>query len=195
MTGDALGTLLERLAGDDVRAAERAFREYEPYLRKVVRRQLPARVRAKFDSIDVVQSVWADVVRGWPHAGWHFASAAQLRAFLIKMTRNRFIDRLRQCRRPLEREQPLENTDPAALPAREPRPSEVAEANELWDRLLALCPPAHREVLRLRREGLPVTEVAARTGLHEDSIHRILRTLARRLAVGRRSGAPADPHE
>jgi RNA polymerase sigma-70 factor (ECF subfamily) len=50
--------------------------------------------------------------------------------------------------------------------------------------MLALCPPAHHEVLRLRRAGLRLADIAAQTGLHEDSIRRILRKLARQLAFG-----------
>jgi DNA-binding IclR family transcriptional regulator len=34
-------------------------------------------------------------------------------------------------------------------------------------------------------EGLPLAEIAARTGLHEDSVRRVVRTLARRLALKR----------
>jgi RNA polymerase sigma-70 factor (ECF subfamily) len=48
--------------------------------------------------------------------------------------------------------------------------------------MLDLCPPEHREVLRLKREGATSAEIAARTGLHEGSVRRILCTLARRLA-------------
>ena len=47
--------------------------------------------------------------------------------------------------------------------------------------MLDLCPPEHHEVLVLRREGLPLVEIAARTGLHEGSVRRILRRLAREL--------------
>jgi RNA polymerase sigma-70 factor (ECF subfamily) len=65
----------------------------------------------------------------------------------------------------------------------EPRPSEVAQAGDLWEKMLALCPPEHHELLRLRRQGLLLTEIAARTGLHEGSVRRILRQLARQLAL------------
>jgi RNA polymerase sigma-70 factor (ECF subfamily) len=47
---------------------------------------------------------------------------------------------------------------------------------------LTLCPPAHRELLQLKRQGLSLAELAARTGLHASSIRRILYTLARRFA-------------
>jgi RNA polymerase sigma factor (sigma-70 family) len=187
MTSGALDLLLDKLCAGDVAAAEQAFLAYEPFLRKVVRRQLPPRLRAKLDSIDVVQSVWADVLGGFRDAGWRFADAAHLRAFLIKVTRHRFIDRVRQHKTAVERELPLACVVPEQHPhAREPRPSEIAQANDLWNQMLALCPPAHHPVLELKRQGLTLMEVARRTGLHEGSVRRILRQLAREMALNRR---------
>src|SRR5262249_53709977 len=107
----SLETLLVKLRAGDTTAAERLFQTYEPYLRMVVRRQLSAGLRAKFDSVDVVQSVWADVLRGFQKASWRFDDAAQLRAFLVRATRNRFIDRCRQHQRAVACEQPLLGTE------------------------------------------------------------------------------------
>src|SRR6476661_251065 len=98
MTVESLDQLLEKLNLGDPAAAERAFVQYEPYLRKVVRRLLPASLRSKFDSMDVVQSVYGDVLVAFREGGMRFYTVAQLRAFLIRATRNRFIDRLRQHR-------------------------------------------------------------------------------------------------
>ena len=70
-----------------------------------------------------------------------------------------------------------------------PRPSEVVQADELWDTLLKLCPPAHREILELKRQGLVHSEIAARVGLHEGSVRRILYELARRLASTREASS------
>ncbi len=108
------------------------------------------------------------------------------------MTRNRFLQRLRQHRRALEREQALAQTDYEQLPTcHEPRPSEVAQADELWHEILTLCPPAHRELLRLKKDGLSLAELADRTGLHESSVRRILYDLAHRLAKHRKSRCEA----
>jgi RNA polymerase sigma-70 factor (ECF subfamily) len=184
MTSDPLEKLLEQLSQGDVAAAERVFLAYEPYLRKVVRRLLPAQLRARFDSIDIVQSVWADLFDKLHAAGWRFEDAAHLQAFLVRVTRNRFLDRARQHHTSAAREQPIPYEDLAELsPSPLPRPSEVAQAEELWEQMLALCPPEHRDVLWLRRQGTPMPEIAARTGLHVGSVRRLLRTLARRLAL------------
>jgi RNA polymerase sigma factor (sigma-70 family) len=187
MSAEPLDALLEKLTTGDDAAAEQVFRAYEPYLRMVVRRQLSPDLRAKFDSLDVVQSVWVHMLKGFRQAGWRFADRTHLRAFLVQLTRHRFIDRLRRHRRALELEQPLTEAEGEdALHADDPEPFDVLQADELWEQLLELCPPAHREVLRLKRAGALTAEVAARTGLHEGSVRRILNALAKRLA--RRQG-------
>ena len=182
---DSLDELLGKLNdGDDV-AAEQAFVAYEPYLRKVVRRLLPAELRSKFDSVDVVQSVYGDVLVAFRAGGMRFGSVTQLRAFLIKATRNRFIDRLRQNQTAARLERPFGSTEADRAPrSTRPRPSESAEAEELWERLLAMCPPEHHQLLQLRRRGATASEIAARVGMHEGSVRRVLRELSIKLACG-----------
>ena len=182
---EPLDALLERLCNGDDSAAEQVFLTYQPYLRMLVRRMLPNTLRPKFDSMDVVQSVWTDLVRGFREAGWRFSSAAQLRAFLVKVTRNRFIDRIRQNHTATAHQRSLETIAPELIVAPEESPSEAVEADELWERMLALCPPAHRRLLELKRQGCSLAEIAEQTGLHESSVRRILYDLARRLAVER----------
>jgi RNA polymerase sigma-70 factor (ECF subfamily) len=180
---EPLDHLLAQLCSGDAAAVEQVFLAFEPYLRKVVRRQFPAHLRAKFDSADILQSVWTDLLRGFREAAWRFRDADHLRGFLFVATRNRLIDRVRQYQKSVEREERLRDADQTQfLRSAQPRPSEVAEADELWDRILAHCPPEHHRLLGFRRQGFSLAEIAARTGLHEDSIRRILRTLARRLA-------------
>jgi len=183
MSTPALDRLLERLCSGDAAAAEQAFLEYEPYLRQVVRRLLPQRLRAKFDSADIVQSAWGDLLRGFRTGGWRFESANQLRAFLVRAARNRFIDRYRQQDLAARREEALDVRHLGQVPAaRQATPSAEAQADDLWRRLLALCPPEYRPVLLLKQEGLAADEIAARTGLHPGSVRRILRQLACQLA-------------
>ena len=136
MSSDSLEVLFDKLNAGDPDAAERFFLAYEPYLRIVVRRQLSATVRSKFDSMDVVQSVWADVLDGLREGKLVFSNTNQLRAFLVKMTRNRFIDRLRHHRGALEREIRMPDRGIDSLPEdRAPRVSEEFYADELWEQL------------------------------------------------------------
>jgi RNA polymerase sigma factor (sigma-70 family) len=183
---DSLGLLLDKLSQGDEEAVAEAFRLYEPIMRSVVRRQLGPELQAKFDSVDVVQSVWADLLEGFNAGSWTFADPGHLKAFLVKAVRNRFIDRARQQQSARQHEEASGLHDLAGtVPSSQPRPSELAQADELWNRLLTGCPPAHREMLELKRQGLSSPEIAARTGWHEDSIRRILRNLASRLALKR----------
>jgi RNA polymerase sigma-70 factor (ECF subfamily) len=184
METDSLDTVLEKLRSGEDEAAEKIFRDFEPYLRSLVRRRLTRPLRSKFDSMDVVQCVWSDLVEGFRAGRWEFKDRDHLRAFLARVTYRHFVNQCRRNDAALRREEPLHSDDSLADHASvQPRPSEVAQAGELWDRLGKLCPPAHREILELKRQGLTAAEIASRVGLHEGSVRRILYDLAKRLAA------------
>jgi RNA polymerase sigma-70 factor (ECF subfamily) len=112
-----------------------------------------------------------------------------LRAFLVKMTRNRFIDGMRHHRKALEHEVRLGDSGMESLaPARDTRVSEEFYADELWQQMLEACPPGHYELLKLKRQGATIAEIAAKTDLHEGSVRRILYDVARRVARRRTAG-------
>lgn len=179
MPDDSVEELLTQLSRGDVEAAGVLFTTYAPYLRALVRRQISDRLRNKFDSADVVQSVWVQVVRQLGRDGWTVDDESRLRALLAVIARRRLLTRVRQ----LDGDPALDALPGSDAEDQSPRPSEVAQADDLWDRMLELCPPDHHAVLHLRREGLQLTEIAARTGLHEGSVRRILRRLSRELAL------------
>lgn len=187
MGEDSLDVWVRRLNEGDASAVERLLVAYEPYLRIVVRRRIGGPPRAKVDSQDVVQSVFADVLGGLRDGTWHFADRGQLRSFLRCVALRRLADRYRKHRPALERERRLDETPPGEQPRSAlPRPSEEAQGREFSERVLQHCPPAHREIVRLRRDGLRLGEIAGRTGLHEGSVRRILYDVARRLSIARR---------
>jgi RNA polymerase sigma factor (sigma-70 family) len=184
MTSESVDDLLEQLGRGEVAALGELFDAYAPYLRAVVRAQLSGRLQSKFDSLDVVQSVWVQVVRQLRRDAWHVNDEGHLRALLVTIARRRLATRARQCARRPEDALPA-NGDWTAVPdGRSDTPTATAAAADLWERMLSLVPPDHRPILQLRREGLPLAEIAARTGLHEGSVRRILRRLARELALG-----------
>ena len=197
MEESPLARLLATLERGETAAAEQVFLAYEPYLRMVVRRQLSGGLRAKFDSMDVVQSVWADMLAGFREARWTFKDVDHLRAFLITATRNRFVDRLRRNTSALEHEQavPHEELSQRAAETTD-RPSQIVQAEELWQQILAACPPGHREVVTLKRAGMSLDEITERTGFHKSSVRRILYDMERRITArclgdSKRSGCRA----
>lgn len=189
---DPLDRFIAELNNADVQVAQAALKRYEPFLRMVVRRYLGDTLRSKLDTMDVVQSIWTDLLGAVSRDDWRFHDASQLRAFLARVARNRLIDHQRKHRRAIENDRPID-TIPTAEQPREigPRASEVVRGRELWERLLAACPPSHREILRLRLEGHTITEIADRRGLHEGSVRRILYGLAKSLRVSD-EGASSD---
>jgi RNA polymerase sigma-70 factor (ECF subfamily) len=192
MSDESLDTMLEKLSSGDQDAAARVFRAYEPFLRAMVRRRLAPALQSKFDSLDVVQTVWADVITRFRDKERKFADRSHLRAFLARVTYNHFINHCRRHGPQAALEQQLYEDESRAFPASvDPRPSQVAQADELWSTLVELCPPAHLRVLELKRQGVPLAEIAEKTGLHEGSVRRVLYDLAKRLAArSQRSFAP-----
>ncbi len=192
MSEQQLSRLCERWNGGDESALEEAFLVYEPYLLMVVRRQLSDRLRSKFDSVDVIQTVWAGVLKGLNGPGIRFKDPEHLRAFLVRLTRNRFVDFCRQYRGPVEHERPMSASSAYLLTSQLDRPSQIVQANETWALVMSVCPPAHRRLLELKGQGRSPVEIAAMTGLHAGSVRRILADLAVRfdaLETGERSHA------
>jgi RNA polymerase sigma factor (sigma-70 family) len=175
-------SVIAHLREGDVAAAEQAYAACEPYLFAVVRRRLPQQLRRRIDSTDIVQSIWADLLEGFRSRRWYFEDERMLRGFLVRVARNRIIDRYRQHVASIGREQSITDPSYEAADQATAAPSQIAQSDDLWQRMLALCPPEHHEILRLKREGYTLLDIAARTGLHEGSVRRILRNLARDLA-------------
>ena len=187
MSDECLHDLLEKPEGCDPSVAEALFLAYEPYLRMVVRRQMTPRLRTRFDSHDVIQSVWTDtLLKARDGGALKLPEPPRLRAFLTRLVLNRFVDFYRRHRTSLDRERPLSATEERNIPAtRSDRPSEVLQADELWNYLLRICPPAHHDLLRMKTHGAPLAEIAHHTGLHESSVRRILYELAGRYEAGK----------
>jgi RNA polymerase sigma-70 factor (ECF subfamily) len=180
-TDDAL---LEQLWQGNSEVLGELFAAYESYLRAIVRSQLSNRLRSKFDSVDVVQSVWVQLLRRMEQDGCRVNDGNHLRALLVTIARRRLLTRARQCRHINDADLPLdEETRDSLCDFRQDSPCDAAQANDLWTKMLALTPPEHRDVLLMKREGLPLQEIADRTGLHEGSVRRILRRLSRELAL------------
>src|SRR5947209_20132331 len=102
MTPDPLETVLEQLTAGDAAAAQRVFTAYAPYLRMVVRRQLTPALRAKFDSMDIVQSVWADLLVGFRAGCGVFNGLRLLRAVLLRAPPTRLLARVRHRQKHLQ---------------------------------------------------------------------------------------------
>jgi RNA polymerase sigma-70 factor (ECF subfamily) len=157
---------------------------YGEVIRRVVRRKLSQRLRARYDSVDFIQEVLASFVRQ-PHERCTFASPDELTGYLARMARNKVYDAYRRDigagKRNMTREEPFAHGPEAAPAPHQPTPSQVAIADERWDRLLDGLSSVDREVVRLLREGHTHDETARRLGLHTKNVQRLVRRLHERL--------------
>jgi RNA polymerase sigma factor (sigma-70 family) len=194
MTPETGDKLLEQLWQGNIEVLGELFAVYESYLRAIVRSQLSDNLRAKFDSVDVVQSVWVQLLQRMGQDGCRVNDKNHLRALLVTIARRRLVSRARQCWWRTDADLPLDDEGwESVCDSRQALPSETAQANDLWAKMLNLTHPDHHQVLILKREGLPLQEIAAKTGLHEGSVRRILRRLSRELALQEEPLAPCNP--
>lgn len=165
---DALGELLTRHA-DAVRAA--------------VRRRLPDRLRAEYDSLDFVQDVWTSLAALAPDR-YEFPDQDALVGFLTRVAEYKVIETVRQRfgtrKRDVNREERLpENPDNCAMapPDRQPSPSQLVIGDERWGQLLGQLPEGHKIVAERLREGYTHAEIANQTGLSLRTVERVVRRL------------------
>jgi RNA polymerase sigma factor (sigma-70 family) len=184
MTPETDDELLEQLVQGNSEVLGELFAVYESYLRSIIRSQLSVNLQSKFDSVDVVQSVWVQLLQKIGQDGCRVNDQNHLRALLVTLARRRLVNRVRRCGRASNAEVPLNEAGWDSLfDTAQALPTETAQANDLWAKMLSMTPAHHHNVLILKREGLPLQDIAARTGLHEGSVRRILRRLASELAL------------
>ncbi len=185
---DFAQTLALARAGDE-EAMSRLLRTFEDEVRMVVRARLPRLLRSRFDSMDFVQAVWKSVLVG-EISDSPFANARHFRGFLAAVAQNKVTEAFRRNTRTrkfdLGREEPLyirrgDRDAPRDLPSSDPSPSQEAQAEECFDRLIAGRPESEAAIVSLRRQGLTFAEIAARTGLNEAAARRVIEAARRRL--------------
>lgn len=174
--------LTEARAGSE-QAARRLVDEYLPHVLRVVRRNLHRKLRAKFDSMDFVQAVWASVL-GCREQLADIHSEEAWAAFLAAVARNKVIEEFRRRlgteKYNVERELSISDSRFGVAPqlaSREPSPSQAAMASERFEQLTAGLSEQQREIVRLRMQGETCQAVADQLGINERTVRRLLKRL------------------
>jgi RNA polymerase sigma factor (sigma-70 family) len=165
-------------------AAERLCREYEAAVRRAVRTRLPSRLRARYDSVDFVNDVWASFF-AHPPCDARLDDPKALIGYLTQMARHKLGEARRSAaapKRDLDREVRLEEVaraddGTAGLPDAHPTPSQIVGAEDVFEHMVRDRPPAHRKILTLLRQGMTHREIADLLQTTEKTVYRLVRNL------------------
>jgi RNA polymerase sigma factor (sigma-70 family) len=175
--------LMQRVLAGSSDATRELLRRYGPHLLRIVRRKLHRNLRSKFDSLDFVQAVWASFFAS-DLRDYRFDRPEALAGFLANLARNKVVDAVRQRQTDkynVNQEHSLDRSETrraAGLAARQATPSQVAVANEQWDRWLQDLPPHYQRILVLLRQGSNHRQIAEELGVNEKTVRRLLSKLA-----------------
>lgn len=195
-----LARLFDEARSGSQEALGRLLKTGGDHARMVARRRLGPALRVKVDSIDISQSVVADLVSGIDR--FEFRGDPAWRGYLRRLVENKIrakADFFGAARRDMKRERSIEtrgrsegarSTEPSQP---EPSPADVilrAEEVENLEEALEQMPEGEREVIILRVfEGLSHREIARRLGRpSENAVHKLYgRALARLAGILGRS--------
>ena len=182
--------MIEGARSGDEAAVAALLGRFEPEVRTMVRVRLPRALRNQLDSMDIVQAVWTSVFTGKPEDVGKFADVGQFRGFLAGVARNKVYEehrrRTRTKKYDLGREERLyvrkgERDVPRDVFASDPTPSEEVQAEDRLGQLIRGRTAEEVRVVELRREGLTFDEIAARLGMSERSVRRVIESIRERM--------------
>jgi RNA polymerase sigma factor (sigma-70 family) len=176
-------SLFSRARSGDQTAWEELFRTCYPKIVRVVRRKLNPPMRSLYDSSDFASDVWKSLAAKFDR--FDFPTIDSLLAFLSQAAERKVVDEYRRrhtLKRDMDLERPIEATrahghEPMALRSAEPTPSQVAQASEDWQQLLARLSEPERTIMDLKRMGYTNEEIAERTGWHIRKVQRFFKDL------------------
>ena len=188
--------LFSRARGGDQAAWEELFHTCYPKVVRVVRRRLDRPMRSLYDSTDFASDVMKSLAANLDRLD--FASIAALMAFLSQAAEQKVIDEYRRRhtrKRDITRERAISAGDgngagSFCLASADPSASQVVQANEVREQLLAGRDEEERDVIELRRQGHSNSEIAARTGWNIRRVQRFLQSLEASLEKSRGEASP-----
>lgn len=180
--------MLRRVADGSERAARQLIEQHHDRIYQVIRRRLNRELRAKFDSQDFFQAVWASFFADRQMIAT-FQEPEKLVAYLGAVAANKVVEENRRrfatMKHDITRERAIDHSHTFSgqpLLDNKATPSEVAIAREEIDRLVEGQPPVNRKIVQLKARGLTYKEISEQVGMAERSVRRIMRKLIRQQA-------------
>ena len=195
--------LICQVGEGSLEATETIFEKYSGSLLRAVRRRLPKAIRPKIDSTDIFQSIWASVL-AHPTRLSEMDSPERLVAYLTGVAHLKVLEKYRHytqakaydVRREQRMSDPADPLDPHGVAGldrtmkkavvkpkafvtdqRIPSPSAVAEAREVWGKLVSICNDQDRAVIELRISGKTQDEIAKELNVSSRTVRRCLQRL------------------
>jgi RNA polymerase sigma factor (sigma-70 family) len=193
--------LMDRVRAGSEEAATELFRRYGSHIVQVVRRKLLRRLRAKYDSQDFTQAVWASFFTAPAHE-LVFDRPEKLVGYLAAMAEHKVIEvthkRNAAQKRDIDRECSLDGSAAVQVQhmyADDPRPSQIVMLEEEWQHLLESLRPRQRHILTMLRQGKKRKEIAAEIGVDERTVRRVLDIMLARLDLKVAWTVPSAPDQ
>src|SRR5580692_5871944 len=159
--GDLVLALQEAQKGDQS-AWEALFKECYPKVRRVVRRKLNRSMRSLYDSTDFANDAMENLAANFDHL--EFPSVNSLIAFLAQVAEQKVIDEYRRqhtLKRDMSRDRSIFGNDagPGQLSSDDPSASQLAQANEVHERLLSRSDETERAIIELKEQGHSTSDI------------------------------------
>jgi RNA polymerase sigma factor (sigma-70 family) len=180
---DEFATLVCRIREGSEEAMLELVEKYGDHVYRAVRRKLNRAIRAKFDSGDFVQAVWASFFENRERL-LDFPSPRHLVQFLARVAQNKVIDEIRRRlvlqENNVNREVPLDRSSARwSLVSRGPTASEVVMADECLQQMIVGRSARLRQVVELKKSGATHLEIAEVLGVDPKTVQRVLQRLHR----------------
>jgi RNA polymerase sigma factor (sigma-70 family) len=179
-------TLLQEVQQGSEEAGRELYERYGASVLRWVRHRMSQRLRARYDSQDFAQQVWASFFDLRSNLE-NFRTPQELAAFLLQMARNkmRMATRRQQARHCAHHDREVRMDDEpderrTPLFSRDPTPSAVVACQEQYERLVGSQSELLKKVVDLRIAGKSFREIAQDLGIHERSARRLIEHVQRK---------------
>ncbi|MEO1998333.1 MAG: sigma-70 family RNA polymerase sigma factor [Planctomycetaceae bacterium] len=171
-------SLILQVQSGDQDAARQVYDQYGRQIQIAVRRRMGTGLRKRFDSEDFAQAVWVSIFGNLGQIS-KLKTPAEFVGYLVRTATYKVIDESRKqtqtLRRDMSRERSIDAICADLLHNDEPSASQIALAHEQWERILQGIPQKYHAVATMRvQQGLPIRQIASRSGYNERTVRRIL---------------------
>lgn len=186
--------LIQRASLGSQEAVWTLLDQYSKNILRVVRRHLPASLRSKVDSADIVQSIWKSLLRTGARLEPD-ATPEKLIAYMAGMARLKVYETHRHfttLKGDQRREQVLSHPTGSEetrknqgemCDERAQRPDVIVSARENWERAIEVSGDRGRQVVDLRLRGLTLPEIAEQLNISLSTVRRVLDSLLQSLTA------------